>query len=971
MKFLTFLTCLMLAIASNAQLLSWTPDFIQDNGSANTTITCDASKGNQGLLNYTASDVYVHIGVITNLSTSQTNWKYVPVFCVWGTTNASAKATSLGNNKWSFTFTGGLRTFLGITNASEKILKIAVLFRSGDGSKKLANTDNSDMYIPVYDNGLYARVDSPLRQPYYNLSLENITKTVGDTIPVLAKASQASTLNIYYNGTVINTANSATQVSAKPIITTTGTQTIIAEAITGTTTSRDTVSFLVTSGTNFAPLPAGVVEGINYESGDTSAILVLYAPKKTKIIVVGDFNNWTQSANYQMNETLDSTRFWLRITGLHAGTEYAYQYVIDGSLTVADYNAEKILDKANDPAIPTTTYPNLKTFPTNATGNLVSVLQTAKPAYSWQATSYSRPDKRNLIIYELLVRDFTAAQNYKTLIDTLSYLKRLGINAIELMPVNEFEGNNSWGYNPNFYFAPDKYYGTENALRQFIDACHQQGMAVIMDMVMNHSFGSSPMVQMYWDGSKNIPAANNPWFNQYATHAYNVGYQFNHQSQATIDFRNRVITHWLTKYKVDGFRWDMAKGFTQNNTCDATGNNCNVAAWGNYDAPRVVTWKNIYDKMQAVSPGTYCILEMFADNSEEKVESDYGMMLWGNLNYNYNQSTMGYATSSDLSYGIYTNRNWTQPNLVTYQESHDEERLMYKNTQYGNSSGSYNVKNVPTGLKRNEMAAAIFAMIPGPKMIWQFGELGYDYSINTCVNGTVDATGACRLDAKPVKWDYYADANRKSLFDVYSKLFKLRNTSNYLGTFTTGTITYDLANTFKSLKVTSDSLNIVVIGNFDVIAQTGSVTFPAAGTWYSYLTGTSRTATGGAESITLQPGEYYVYTNKNLSGSVATAIATVINTAAADVSLSITPNPVHNSATIQYTLPESGKVSVSILDLNGKKLAALFDGVKSKGKQTLVLNNSLFNINQLGDGMYLMQLQLNGKTKTEKFVIIK
>ena len=171
---------------------------------------------------------------------------------------------------------------------------------------------------------------------------------------------------------------------------------------------------------------------------------------KSRIMVVGDFNNWTQAANYQMNMTPDSLRFWLRITGLTPGVEYAYQYIIDGSLTVADYNTEKILDKANDPYIPSATYPNLKPFPANATGNIVSVLQTAKPAYNWQVTNFSRPDKRNLIIYELLARDFVATHNYQTLIDTLSYLKRLGVNTIELMPISEFEGNDSWGYNPIF-----------------------------------------------------------------------------------------------------------------------------------------------------------------------------------------------------------------------------------------------------------------------------------------------------------------------------------------------------------------------------------------------------------------------------------------------------------------------------------------------------------------------------------------
>ena len=974
MKFL-FVCLILCNVFCKAQLLTWSPSFITDTSST-VTITCDASQGNKALYNYaTTSDVYVHIGAITSLSTSSSDWKYVPSFSVWGSTNAQIHCTYLGNNKWQYTITGGLRNFFGITNTSEKILKIAILFRSGSGSLKQANTDGSDMYVPVYtaatSTNVLVRIDAPARQPLYTPALVPLTKNVGDNISITANANQSSNITLLFNGTQVGSASNALTAAATGNITTTGTQTIIARATVGSTTFADTASFFVSSSTNFAALPNGVVDGINYESGDTSVVLVLYAPKKTKIVVVGDFNNWTQSSNYQMNETPDSTRFWLRITGLTPGTEYAYQYVIDGSLILADYNAEKILDKANDPYIPSTTYPNLKSFPVNATGNLVSVLQTAKPAYNWQVTNFTRPDKRNIVVYELLVRDFTAAQNYQALKDTLTYLKRLGINTIELMPVNEFEGNNSWGYNPNFYFAPDKYYGTENSLRQFVDACHQQGIAVVLDMVMNHSFGSSPMVQMYWDAANNIPATNNPWFNQYATHAYNVGYQFNHQSQATIDFRNRVIKHWLTKYKVDGFRWDLAKGFTQTNTCDATGNNCNVTAWGNYDAGRVATWKNIYDQIQSVSSGAYCILEMFADNSEETVEANYGMMLWGNMNYNYNQATMGFSTGWDLSYGIYTNRGWTQPNLVTYQESHDEERLMYKNEQYGNISGAYSAKDTATGLKRNAMAAAFWAMTPGPKMLWEFGELGYDYSINTCVNGTVDATGNCRLDMKPVKWNYYNNANRLALYNVYANLLKLRNTSNYIGTFTTGTINYNLSNAFKTLTVTGDSLNVVVMGNFDVTAQTGTVTFPSSGTWYNYLSTGTHAATGLAESITLQPGEYYVYTNKNVTNSVVTAVNNNPINSLNDLSVHVYPNPIQSSAIIQYTLPESGNVNISVLDLNGRKLSNLINGFKTKGTQSFLLNQNAFRTNAVSNGMYLIEIELNGRKKTEKIIINK
>ena len=850
----------LFSLQSFSQLLSWTPNFIQES-STPVVITVDATKGNQGLLNYTpTSDVYVHIGVITNLSTGASDWKHVT--SVWGSTNAAFQATSLGSNKWSYTITGGLRAFFGMSNPAETIQKIAILFRNGIGSLKQANTDGSDMYVPVYDNGLYARIDNPFYQPKYTRVAESITKTVGDILPIVGKASQAgSTLQTYFNGNLLSTIT-GTKDSVAPTISTFGAQTIIVKATNGVNTSSDTLSFYIPSANTIAPLPQGVSDGINYYPSADSATLVLYAPNKNHITVLGDFNSWTASSAYQMNETPDGLRYWITIKGLTSGTEYAYQYRIDDSIQVADYNTEKVLDKNVDPGISPATYPGLKTFPTQASGTLASIIQTGQTAYNWQVANFSKPDKRNLVIYELLVRDFVAAGNWQTLKDTLNYLKKLGVNAIEVMPFNNFEGASSWGYNPNFYFAPDKVYGTETALKQFIDACHQNGMAVIMDMVLNHSFGSSPMVQMYFNNTNNTPAANSPWFSQYYTHAYDVGYQFNNASVATKEFRKRVIAYWLENYHIDGYRFDLAKGFTPTNTCDATGNNCNVTTWGNYDQQRINIWDTLYNYQQSVAPGSYTILEMFSDNSEEQVYSGSGMMTWGNMNYNFNQATMGYNSGWDFSGGIYTNRGFSNPTLVTYQESHDEERLMWKNEQYGNSSGSYNVKDTATGLNRNAMAAAFWALIPGPKMLWEFGELGYDYSINTCVDG-VTINNNCRLDPKPIKWNYQQNPNRKALHDIYSGLLKLRTIPAYLSTFTTGTITYNLSGAFKWMEVYDNNLKIVVIGNFDVISQTGSVTFPSAGTWYDYLNGTTITATGSSQSFLLQPGEYHVFTNTN------------------------------------------------------------------------------------------------------------
>lgn len=156
---------------------------------------------------------------------------------------------------------------------------------------------------------------------------------------------------------------------------------------------------------------------------------------------------------------------------------------------------------------------------------------------------------------------------------------------------------------------------------------------------------------------------------------------------------------------------------TKNNPTD-------VNAWGAYDASRIAIWKNIYDTMQKASANSYCILEHFADNTEEKELSDYGMLLWGNANYNFNQATMGFNSDASFNYAFANGRGWSQQHLVTYMESHDEERLMYKNIMYGNTSGAYSTRDLATGLKRNEMAAAFWALTPGPKSCGNLGNWG-------------------------------------------------------------------------------------------------------------------------------------------------------------------------------------------------------------------------------------------------------
>jgi 1,4-alpha-glucan branching enzyme len=960
-RLLLFSMAVLSLCATQAQLLTWTPNFpIDDNSTI--SITMDATKGNQGLLNYNPDDVYVHVGLNTSTSSGPGDWKYVKF--TWATTNPAAKAVSLGGNKWRFDITGGLRSFFNVTNAGETINKINILFRSGNGNQKQANSDNTDMYVPVYASGVQVRLTQPIREPRFIPWVEPITAQVGSNISIAAVSSIASSMELKFNGTTVQTASAATSISGSGNIAAAGTQTIVALATSGATTKADTIQFFVQPSTvNIAPLPAGVRDGINYEADATAVTLVLFAPGKNRVSVIGDFNNYTETLASQMNKTPDGKRWWIRLTGLTAGQEVGYQYLVDGNLRVGDPYCEKVLTTL-DQFITSSTYPNLKPYPNGLTTGEVGIFQTNKPSFTWTVNNFARPDKRNLIIYELLVRDFVATRSWSTLRDTLNYLKNLGVNAIEVMPFNEFAGNDSWGYNPTYYCAPDKAYGTETALKQFIDECHKKGMAVIMDMVMNHSMDESPYVRLWSDGTGR-PTAANPFYNIYDKHAFSVGRDMNHESQDTKDYVDRVIEFWLNNYKIDGFRWDLSKGFTQTQTCDAVGQNCNVGSWGNYDASRVAIWQRIYNKMQSTSANSYCILEHLGIDQEEADLAGRGMLLWGKMTDEYNQNTLGFNSNNDLSRTLFYTRGFASPHLIGYMESHDEERIMYKNLNFGSQSNTaHNVRDLNVGLKRTEAAHAFLSMMPGPKMLWQFGEYGYDFSINYCPNGTI--SNNCRTDAKPIRWDYLQNANRVALRNAYAKMHRLRIFNNYFNTWIAGqaNITTNLGGQFKWFSVNSDSLKILVVGNFDVFAQNANVTFPSSGTYYDYMGTGTFAATGTPQNFALQPGEYKIYTSRDANAQIITPIGN-INNPTIEFKVSISPTPVAGVATITYDLPLNADVSISLLSSTGQQLGNIFKGYRTRGRQQL----SFSKVGNMPTGMYLLQFIVNGKVKTHRFIV--
>ena len=866
--FVSLLVSLFMVTATMAQLITVDPAFPTENDQV--VVTFNSSLGNAGLAGYTG-DMYAHTGVITSNSSSGSDWKYVKAG--WDENIPECKLTMIGDELWELTIGPSIKEYYGVPS-NETILQLAFVFRSDDGSLVGKTDTGGDIFYDVYASGLNILITIPEQRPYI--------VELNDNILVEGNSNGADSTFIYLDGEQIY-ANTGNSFSTNITATSHGKHWVVATAVDEFETVSDSIYYYVRQEPVIEELPAGIVDGINYLD-EQSVILCLVAPEKEYIFVLGDFNNWEIANDYEMKITPDGERFWVELSGLESGKEYVFQYFIDGSIRVGDPYADKVSDPWNDKWISNSTYPDLIQYPDGKTTGIATVLQTNQIPYEWQINDFVNPDVTDMVVYELLVRDFLAVHDFETLIDTLDYLERLGINVIELMPNSEFEGNSSWGYNPNYYFAPDKYYGPKDTFKAFVDECHARGIAVFMDLVLNHSYGTNAMALMYWNAELNRPAANNPWFNEQSNFTNpdaQWGNDFNHESLYTQQFVDSINSYWINEYHVDGFRFDFTKGFGNN----IKGSN---DPWGsNYDADRIALLKRMADKIWEQREDAAVIFEHLSENSEEKELANYGILLWGNINHNYNEATMGYNDDgkSDFSWISYKERGWNQPNVVGYMESHDEERLMFKNMEYGAINGDYSIKELPTALKRQELAANFFFTIPGPKMIWQFGERGYDVSIE--YNG--------RVGEKPPKWEYMNDWRRKNLYYVYSALIDLKKNENV---FSTTDFSLDLHYALKKIKLNSAEMSVVVLGNFDTQEGNISPDFHTTGTWYNYWTGDSIDVTNVNEPIILQAGEYRLYTSKRLTKPALVGIDDVETAKSKNI---LYPNPVIETLTITNT----------------------------------------------------------------------
>lgn len=265
---------------------------------------------------------------------------------------------------------------------------------------------------------------------------------------------------------------------------------------------------------------------------------VVWAPHATAVSVVGDFNDWNKSAHPLQR---DGDLWSGDVAEAAAGSEYKF------ILRTAEGELEK-----NDPVALEMTHSN---------GNSVVVDHSA---FDWgDDSSFVLPPWNELVIYEAHLGTYFRGDNKETpgtfadFMDRADHLVSLGVNAVELMPIGEFAGAISWGYNPSAPYAVESDYGGVEGFKHFVKTCHEKGIAVILDVVYNH-FGPSDLDLWQFDGWRENDKGGIYFYNDWRSSTpWGDSRPDYGRAEVREYIRNNALM-WLDDYHVDGLRIDMS-----------------------------------------------------------------------------------------------------------------------------------------------------------------------------------------------------------------------------------------------------------------------------------------------------------------------------------------------------------------------------------------------------------------------------
>lgn len=521
------------------------------------------------------------------------------------------------------------------------------------------------------------------------------------------------------------------------------------------------------------------------DHGDGNVTFAIYAPRKKSIHVTGSFNNWDRDPLEERDEG-----FWVTVRELPRGKS-EYQFIIDDTILICDPYAQEI-------------------NPIAGQEQPRAVIDVGRPIYQWKHEHWQRPSLRDLIIYEMHVGDFSPEGTFQGVIDRLDHLQDLAINCIEFMPLYESVPRAYWGYEPNYFLAVRKSFGSMEDLVRLVDEAHGRGIGIILDVVLNHTGHLHPFMKMY-------PWKESPWYGDPIGERNQFGLPtLDYTKPATNAFVRDIQAYWLRVFHIDGFRYDYLAGLGANKEGQGL--------------------PYLMRTAREIRPEAYLFGECIPEDPEltkdsglsgvwhtrsrlaldcllrERDEAPYKWDDFENTVQAFDPSTQGYNHASFM---------------VNYVECHDDKRIMRSlRDEIGFPED--------VAYRKSALAATILMTIPGEPMVWQGQEWG-------------EATVRQQKPNK-IHWETLETPDGRCLRQHYSDVAKLRRERTSLRT---PNFAFQLIDAQQRVVVyhrwLGEADQVVVAANFSAEKRKIRIPFPQHGHWRDRFTQQLRTISGDLE----------------------------------------------------------------------------------------------------------------------------
>lgn len=525
------------------------------------------------------------------------------------------------------------------------------------------------------------------------------------------------------------------------------------------------------------------------DTNGTGVTFRVWAPNASSVTVRGEFNGWGQTT--MVNEGGGSGLWSVDVPNAQAGQQY--KYFLNNNAYKRDPRARRVVSSAGNSIIYKT------------------------DAFDWGDHFFNTPALKDTVIYQMHVGTFEGGNPPRTFdqaITRLDHLQNLGVNAVKVMPINEFAGGRSWGYNPADLFAIENEYGGADAFKRFVKAAHERGIAVLVDIVHNH-YGPTDLDMWRFDGWSQNNLGGIYFYNDNRAHTWWGSTRPDFGRPQVRQFIRDQVFHFLEEFRVDGFRWD------------SVWNMITTDLGHNPDGESLL--REINQEMAQTHPTKLRIAEDSAFNYSMNFQSqwdvDYRWALHG-------QVTQGSDSNRNMNTVANMLNGWPGMHRVVFSEAHDYVGTLNGRTRLPTEIDGGNPESI-WARKRALLAAGIVMTTPGVPMLFQGQEMHETQAF---------------ADSTPLRWSRLT--SHAGIVQAYTDLVHSRRNlrDGMQGLKGSGINVHHIDNANKIISYIrwdqgGQADDVVVVVNFSANMWTGNnyqIPFPSAGTWYSHFNSDSQ-----------------------------------------------------------------------------------------------------------------------------------